>query len=476
MPFRSASHGTYVPCGHCKACRAAKANKRISVISSTHPDGMTCYFVTLTYSNQFVPYVRQSDVAACVRDIAKLRKFGIQKSSAQIPIYRDAFVRYHTRNSTYSVVRKRTFLGVNDVSITLDYDVDAEFAKLADIRSKSGYYTANKIGVIFHDDKTKFINRLRKALYKECGEYSNLKYYYAPEYGPTTQRPHVHLLLWVPSSIPVSKFKAMCSSAWPYAVKNRTEDYVQVAINAASYVSKYVNCSADVSLLLLDISPLRPSRSVQIGFDDVNFTLPSIVRSEREFSFIFHKTIVDKNGVPRQYNYSLPSYVKYKYFPKCKGYSRLSLGALRSLYRTFKDHNAPSLAVGYIGDDTLYQLPCRDVFGQSITITRSEFNTFSNRVNRAYALFNSHFNVSFDTYVQVLFEFYKKLDLYNYVTQHVDSSECYDFFNLDSFPDRVPCDALDCNSLPNEILRTDTLIKQYDENIKQRKLNNLNSI
>lgn len=65
MPFRSGAHGTYVPCGTCPSCLAAKANKRASLIRSTNPEGTTCYFVTLTYSNDFLPYVDLNELIRC---------------------------------------------------------------------------------------------------------------------------------------------------------------------------------------------------------------------------------------------------------------------------------------------------------------------------------------------------------------------------------------------------------------------------
>ena len=69
----------YVKCGHCNACLQEKAARRTSRIRNNVCSGQTALFVTLTYANMFVPYVRRSD----------LKSFEFS-----VPVYRDASIKY----------------------------------------------------------------------------------------------------------------------------------------------------------------------------------------------------------------------------------------------------------------------------------------------------------------------------------------------------------------------------------------------
>ena len=50
-----------VECGKCPACLQRKANARAMRIRN-HNDGKLCLFITCTYDNRFVPYVKVDDL------------------------------------------------------------------------------------------------------------------------------------------------------------------------------------------------------------------------------------------------------------------------------------------------------------------------------------------------------------------------------------------------------------------------------
>lgn len=77
----------FVKCGHCNACLQEKAARRTSRIRNNVSSGQTALFVTLTYANMFVPYVRRSD----------LKSFEFT-----VPVYRDASIRRNRVGSDYT--------------------------------------------------------------------------------------------------------------------------------------------------------------------------------------------------------------------------------------------------------------------------------------------------------------------------------------------------------------------------------------
>ncbi len=446
-----------------------KANKRASIIRSTLPEDSTCYFVTLSYRNEFVPYVTLAQIAQAMRELRWCK-------STQIAIRRDYDF---TSGHGSRILREGPFeVGYIDVEQPVkELLTDQSFQSLSAIqRGKYHYDTSYKVSVAFNRDNVLFINRLRKKLHQFTGSYNTIKYFYAPEYGPTTSRFHIHLLIWCTSEVPIGVFKNAVVDCWPYADPVRTYENCQVARCAASYVSEYVNCSADVSPLLLALAPLRPSRSLGLGFDLPEYSLRAINPAPNKFNFDFDKQFISKDGMARVYHMQIPSRVAYAYFPKCKGFSRLSSDAVVSLYSTIQQMPELRCKVGYRGLDDLYQLPVRDIYGGSIAVTQSEYKYFRNRLLRCTRRYTTLFNCSPQDYFKQIYEFYSRFALRRYYLQmtHPDYHGFMDFDNMDSLlPTVVPLNQLiyDCNSNPVNISVTKELVEKFNSRIKQRKLN-----
>lgn len=481
MPFRSPAHGTYVNCGHCPACLSEKANRRSSLISATHPDNTICYFVTLTYSNDFLPYVKIDDLydAYYLYSQSRLCDDSLGHSPFICPVYRNAFITYgHGSSITHREVKEVGFLVRDDLKIS-DTDFSNEIGSLMfPISGHSGIDMDGCISVAFHEDKDLFINRLRKRVYQRLGTYKNLKYYYAPEYGPTTARYHLHFLIWCDERISLDEFKFMVQQSWPYMDYKTQRDYCQVAINASSYLSQYVNCSSEISPLLLDIAPLRSSHSLGIGFDNDNFKLENVCVSENEFKFDFTTSYLGKDGNVRTYHSYIPPRVSYRYFPKIKGFSRLSEEKLVSLYTHIFYIPLPKCIIGYRGEEELYQLSVLDVFNLPISVTLKEYRTFRTRLIKSYLFYRKLRPCSLENFFRVIYRFYSKYALFRYYMQFnsPESQGVMEFLNLDDdvqtiFPPDFP-NYYSCNNNPLEVQRTKDLADKFNRNIKQRKLNN----
>ena len=81
----------WVDCGHCSACLQKKANKRTMRIKSAIYPGYVTLFVTLTYRNINIPYIRKDE---------------IKENVPYINVYRDCSVRRVRIKGDYSMAYK----------------------------------------------------------------------------------------------------------------------------------------------------------------------------------------------------------------------------------------------------------------------------------------------------------------------------------------------------------------------------------
>ena len=479
MPFRSGAHGTFVPCGTCPSCLAAKANKRASLIRSTNPEGTICYFVTLTYSNDFLPYVDLNDLIRCYDEYDEANSSFDSLSSCPfiVPVYRNCYYTYgHGSEVLHREPKQVGFITRESLKFS-KAEFNNELGSLMfPVSGHSDYDMAGKISVAFHEDKDKFLNRLRRKVFDAIGSYRSLKYYYAPEYGPTTSRFHIHLLIWCDDKIDYKTFKGFVKECWPYMDYSQNREFCEVAVNASSYVSQYVNCSAEISPLLLDIAPLRCTHSLGIGFDVPEFQLNTVTPSEFNFNFDFRKEFVSPSGAIKSYHFTLPPRVGYRYFPRCKSFSYLNEQKVVELYtRVFYmpvlTHNC-----GYRGDEDLFYMPGTTVFGQPITVTQREYRTFRNRLIKAYLNYRKLRPISLQGFFRQIFAYYSTYSLFRYYLQFNDPDYhgFDDFDNMDAGLTTVVPDGqtlYSCNKVPYNIEETEQLTQQFNKNIKQRKLN-----
>ena len=140
--IRSKSRGNYFPCGQCPACQQARANRRAVRIRNHHPQGFIAYFVTLTYNNDYIPYVSKADIIDIYN---KLRTTDCD--GALIPVYRD-----YDHKALFAKAEKLPIEGSigtvfvkNDKRLTYD-----ELEKLSGIRKKVSSYPNR---YVTHPDK-----------------------------------------------------------------------------------------------------------------------------------------------------------------------------------------------------------------------------------------------------------------------------------------------------------------------------------
>lgn len=291
-----------VSCGKCKACQQEKAIARSNRIRNHSRNGYIALFVTLTYSPLFIPYILRSDL----------------ENDIEVPIYRDASVRYY--KGKVSVDTHRVLL--DKVYIT----EKVSFASIpAPVKSPRDY-----IGVIYYRDVQNFMKRLRINLLRDFNYEDQISYYSCAEYGSCSKRPHMHLLIFIRPD-DEEKVRSAIVKSWPFADPVRTERFIEVAKNAASYVASYVNSHfTSDSVLAYPAFKQVHSYSKDFGCGQKFFSLAEVVEKIRRRDLRYSRQQVI-NGVPQFIDVPIPKYVVNRYFPKFKGYSLLTDDEIRKL-------------------------------------------------------------------------------------------------------------------------------------------------
>ena len=292
-----------VSCGKCESCQQEKANARALRIRN-HNDGKLCLFVTLTYENRFIPYIKSSDLLNLSLD-----------NVHDIKIYRDAYLRFY---------KDKQIVDYNTTVLdTLPSSSFEEFCyNVPELNKKSGC-----VGVVYWPDVQNFIKRLRINLHRD-GKLFKFTYYAVGEYGKTTHRCHFHLLLYF-SEGSLEEIRPYLVKAWPFGDMLRKDKRIQIAIDASGYVASYVNKSASLPKILTSL-PIRQkhSHSLYFGANLPCFSLASLLRKADNGNMSYSREIL-KDGVPLLVSLPVPKYVISRYFPKFKGYSSLTPDEVR---------------------------------------------------------------------------------------------------------------------------------------------------
>lgn len=293
----------FVNCGHCAACQQQKAQIRTSRLKNSIKEGEIGLFVTLTYKNEFLPYIRRCDV---------------ERRVWPLPIYRDRTCRYVSNpyagySSSLRVNKQRVEL---DKIEAINYSKE-NVSKLLDAKKKK-----NCISVLYYKDVQNFVKRLRIYLSRRYGLERICRTFQCSEIGPTTHRAHFHLLIYIPAKYEEILREAIVT-CWPYADSDRTANNIKLDTGAELYVSSYVNRSSDFPKIF-ESKDMRPkcSGSTGLGMVNVNFTLDKILEkaNARDMRYCRYAII---GGTPSVITAAIPKYVINRYFPLVKGLSRL---------------------------------------------------------------------------------------------------------------------------------------------------------
>lgn len=250
-----------VSCGSCPSCILRRSGIQTNLLTSYSAQFRYVYFVTLTYAPCFLPTLEVSVIETCTDDIADVPCVpDINDLHAGDPntylfgfrsVPRSSSVRL--KNSTV----ERTF---KDPEIKFSYPMKSK--DLLSILGKINHNVPNRIPYICNRDLDLFLKRLRSYYPNE-----KLRYYAVSEYGPTSFRPHWHLLLFSNSEQFSQTVLENVSKAWSYG---RCDASLSRGY-AAPYVASYVNSFVALPDFYTQMPKVvRPKSFHSIGFTESN--------------------------------------------------------------------------------------------------------------------------------------------------------------------------------------------------------------
>lgn len=250
-----------VSCGSCPSCLLRRSGIQTSLLTTYSAQFRYVYFVTLTYAPCFLPTLEVEVAEACTDDIAdvscvpdindldpgdpNLYLFGFRS------VPRSASVKLKT-----STV-ERTF---KDPEVRFSFPMTSR--ELLSILGKVKHNVPNRIPYICNRDLDLFLKRLRSYYPDE-----KLRYYAVSEYGPTSFRPHWHLLLFSNSERFSQTVLENVSKAWSYG---RCDASLSRGF-AAPYVASYINSFVALPDFYTQMPKVvRPKSFHSIGFTESN--------------------------------------------------------------------------------------------------------------------------------------------------------------------------------------------------------------
>lgn len=250
-----------VSCGSCPSCILRRSGIQTNLLTSYSAQFRYVYFVTLTYAPCFLPTFEVSVIETCTDDVADVSCVpDINDLDAGDPntylfgfrsVPRSSSVRL--KNSTV----ERTF---KDPEIKFSYPMKSK--DLLFILRKINHNVPNRIPYVCNRDLDLFLKRLRSYYPDE-----KLRYYAVSEYGPTSFRPHWHLLLFSNSERFSQTVLENVSKAWSYG---RCDASLSRGF-AAPYVASYVNSFVALPDFYTQMPKVvRPKSFHSIGFTESN--------------------------------------------------------------------------------------------------------------------------------------------------------------------------------------------------------------
>lgn len=454
-----------VKCGKCASCLQDKADRRMFRIRNHYRPTDLCLFVTLTYSNEYVPYIRYDELP--YRDIEGYESWRYDadriydhldyvpiENTTEINVYRDGkvrsykdrFIRTHERDLLDTFIVDRALIGSTHGLVPLQNQSDT-----------------NKIGVLYYPDVQNFIKKLRQNLKRVYGFQDPISYFSVGEYGPTTLRPHFHLLLFVPKEM-YPCIKAAICKAWPFADYSRTFRNIEIAKEASSYVSSYVNRSSNFpSFFRQKCFDQKHTSSKGFGYSLRSFSLAKVLEKLRD-GVTEYDAMVYRDGSYIVDSLPYPQYLINRYFPKVKGYSRLTSAQIQSVYSSPQRLSCYARKLDYI-----YTEDKKDLDANKRLINRTWYDYYRplgiSRLDFAYYVHLFHqtrFNNMMEKqYQQTNYEF-----SYDNIQYAVDNPSTAPTLPV------VTYTVTDPNKFPQNKQKTLRSFERYHQKQKQKKLNN----
>lgn len=250
-----------VSCGSCPSCVLRRSAVQTNLLTTYSAQFRYVYFVTLTYAPCFLPTLEVSIIETCTDDVADVPCVpNINDLDAGDPnTYLFGF-RSVPRTSSVKLKNSTVERTFKDPEVKFAYPMKSR--DLLYILSKVKHNVPNRIPYVCNRDLDLFLKRLRSYYPDE-----KLRYYAVSEYGPTSFRPHWHLLLFSNSDRFSQTILENVSKAWSYG---RCDASLSRGF-AAPYVASYVNSFVALPDFYTQMPKVvRPKSFHSIGFTESN--------------------------------------------------------------------------------------------------------------------------------------------------------------------------------------------------------------
>ena len=188
-----------VGCGKCIPCQNAK-RARLNLLLDLESEGSKyCEFLTLTYSDEFVPWIDFSDVYfgmtfETYRTMRFPRHFGDRYVNR---VLRGKSIRVHdNKYSKYYTLP--VFGGVSGDLREMILEYNERYGKYKRMYPERNFsspcHSPYSVRVLYFPDVQKYIKRLNKLFHDKYK--TSFRYFVVGEYGTNGLRPHWHVLLF----------------------------------------------------------------------------------------------------------------------------------------------------------------------------------------------------------------------------------------------------------------------------------------
>lgn len=470
-----------VSCGHCPACLQEKADKRTSrlnnCVNQYNEPKFDIWFVTLTYSNLFCPYIKKSELVDF-----------LDSPELSLPVYRDnerRFVLGNRAKNGKRIVHRKLYRGE---TMLTEYFADSmnyythefnpeEITSLPDNfrrawrnRDEWYYYDTETFPVLYYPDIVNYIKRVKKDFSKYEIPFV---YFYCGEYGETTLRPHFHVLAFIPKGY-YQLGQNILIKNWPYD-NNMRKKCESPRKSLSAYVSSYVNCRSFVPVLFQNAWCFAPRHkfSFGAGFGNENFSLRCIMENVDRGTLIVSKTAFI-NDVPSRIDVPFPKYSLYRYFPKFKGYSSFTsdeIFAVAQRPELYEYYSHKYAERGFITYDA-------EVVSRTIVMLKNKRYRFMlhysmfGRMEDAVLLFPYYYVKVWSVYSSTLLRLaLMSLSTLEEKTFYYDRKLSHRILYNRMFP-HVDVNLTDINRHPLNLLRHQQLVDEFNERSKERNQKN----
>lgn len=294
----------YTPCGHCYSCLKNKSNRDTALAMNIASNFKYCYFVWLSYENQYLPYMELKSVDPLDSTRSNYLFSSINRN-LHIPV----------SNGKDRIIEDPLFEFTHSMTSSEYQDIIVKSHGRYDFLRKCVVYPRfedcdNRIPYCNTSDCQKFLKRLRFHSKNKYNE--EIRFYGVSEYGPRTYRPHWHLLLFFNSDELASVIQQLVSESWSYG--HTTCELSRGG--SASYVASYVNSNVCLPSLYLQHKEIR-ARSLHskgYGNNHVFPTQATIRDLDKMSSLLLNGESISVNGKAKQI-YPSRSY-KHTVFPR----------------------------------------------------------------------------------------------------------------------------------------------------------------